>query len=76
MGAKTLKLSLDFTDQQELMKHLEAYSLRTGETQREVVIRALKLYFSSQFEDGMLLRAADQSFAAWSNSDDEAFDKL
>ena len=73
---KTLKMSFDFTNEPELAEMLRLYATRKGRTQKAVLVDALKAYFADQLESGLLLRAAELTFAEWENEDDRIYDTL
>jgi hypothetical protein len=73
---KALKLTFDLTDQAELVALLKNYCVKSRQTQKEVVVRALEAFFADKLENRMLLMAAERSFAEWNNPEDEIYNDL
>ena len=73
---KSTKFSFDFADAPEIVTALRSEAVRSGKSQKALVIEALEAYFSHRFENRFLLRAAEQTFQEWDNPDDAVYDKL
>ena len=56
------------------MKKLEAQE--SGETIREVLVKALRSYFSHRLETKALMRASESVFEEWNDPRDSEYDKL
>lgn len=73
---KALKLSLDLTDQVELVELLRMEAARGRKSQKAIVVEALKAYFAEKLESALAYTAADRVFAEWHNEDDAVYDNI
>lgn len=69
------RLTIDLGDPR-LLTLLRLESAHAGKALREIVIEALKNYFSNKNENRILLKMAEKTFAEWDNPQDSEYDKL
>lgn len=73
---KTSKLSFDFSDHPELVELLRFEAVARKQSQKAILVEALKAYFSEKLETALVYRVAEKAFSEWNNDEDSVYDKL
>ncbi|OGQ33311.1 MAG: hypothetical protein A3F16_04780 [Deltaproteobacteria bacterium RIFCSPHIGHO2_12_FULL_43_9] len=69
------RISTDLGDP-VLIRLLKLEAQESGETIREVLVKALRSYFSHRLETKALMRASESVFEEWNDPRDSEYDKL
>jgi len=69
------RLIIDLQDEQ-LLRLLRLEAAHEGKALREVIVEALKGYFSSKRENQAIMKLAEKAFAEWDNPKDSEYDRL
>jgi hypothetical protein len=69
------RLTIDLQDE-SLLKLLRLEAAQEGKALREVIVEALRGYFSSKRENQAVMKLAEKAFAEWDNPKDSAYDRL
>jgi hypothetical protein len=73
---KNLKMSFDFSDEPEIVELLRLEAATSKSTQKGIIVKALKAYFSNRSETSSLYKVAEKTFAEWDSKEDSVYDDL